>query len=151
MEISPEFHGTFWTTFEQHMWFHGIPRNSSKKINFHGTPCNFVQIQNSMEFHGTFCVLPSSMEFHGTFYIPEKSSMEFHKIIIFLNIVFGIWLTIRCYLAKISQQRYILHWFQYRNSYFEHPSVSENGARSAKIACCQYLISQPPPTVDMTL
>ena len=148
MELSPEFHGTFWTTFEQHLWFHGIP-------------WNFVQIQNSMEFHGTFSSLPSSMEFHGTFNSPKKSSMEFHGIpwnffwssmefhgipwnlinfifkkIIFLNIVFGIWLMIRCYLAKISQKRYKLHWFQYRNSYFEHPSVSENGTRSAKMACC---------------
>ena len=43
---------------------------------------------------------------------------------------------IRCYLAKISQKRYLLHWFQYRNSYFEHPSVSENSAKSAKMACC---------------
>ena len=34
------------------------------------------------------------------------------------------------------KSRYILHWFQYRNSYFEHPSVSENGTRSAKMACC---------------
>ena len=50
---------------------------------------------------------------------------------------------IRCYFAKISQKRYILHWFQYRNSYFEHPSVSGNGARSAKMACCykEYIIS----------
>ena len=46
------------------------------------------------------------------------------------------WLMIRCYLAKISQKRYILHWLQYRSSYFEHTSVSENGARSAKMACC---------------
>ena len=114
-----------------------------------------------MEFHGTFSTLPSSMEFHGTFNFPPKSSMKFHGIpwnffwssmefhgipwnlinfifkkIIFLNIVFGIWLMIRCYLAKISQKRYKLHWFQYRNSYFEHPSVSENGTRSAKMACC---------------
>ena len=117
---------------------------------------------NSMEFHGTFFEVPwNSMEFHGTFNFPQKSSMEFHGIpwnffwssmefhgipwnlinfifkkIIFLNIVFGIWLMIRCYLAKISQKRYKLHWFQYRNSYFEHPSVSENGTRSAKMACC---------------
>ena len=48
----------------------------------------------------------------------------------------GISLMIRCYLAKISQKHYIWHWFQYRNSYFEHPSVSENGAGSAKMACC---------------
>ena len=142
MELSPEFHGTFWTTFEQHPWFHGIP-------------WNFVQIQSSMEFHGTFSILPSSMEFHGTFNFPPKSSMEFHGTflkfhgipwnlinfifnkIIFPNIVFGIWLMIRCYLAKISQKRYILHWFQYYwNSYFEHPSVSENGTRSAKMAWC---------------
>ena len=47
---------------------------------------------------------------------------------------------IRCYLAKISQKRYKLHWFQYRNSYFEHPSVSENGTRSAKMACCYIYI-----------
>ena len=121
----------------------------------HGTPWKFVQIQSSMEFHGTFSIHPSSMEFHGTFNFPPKSSMEFHgtflkfhgipwnlinfifKKIIFLNIVFGIWLMIRCYLAKISQKRYILHWFQYRNSYFEHHlNVSKNGARSAKMACC---------------
>ena len=75
----------------------------------------------------------SSMEFHG---IPWKLINFILKKIIFLNIVFGIWLMIRCYLAKTSQKRYILHWFQYRNSYFEHPSVSENGTRSAKMACC---------------
>ena len=134
MELSPEFHGTFWTTFEQHLWFHGIP-------------WNFLPIQSSMEFHGTFSILPSSMEFHGIPWNFEFSPKKFHGIpwnlinfifnkIIFLNIVFGIWLMIRCYLAKISQKRYKLHWFQYRNSYFEHPSVSENGTRSAKMACC---------------
>ena len=127
--------------FEQHL------NNTCGSMQFHGIPWNFVQIQSSMEFHGTFSILPSSMEFHGTFNFPPKSSMEFHGIpgnlinyklkkIIFLNIVFGIWLMIRCYLAKISQKRYILHWFQYRNSYFEHASVSENGTRSAKMACC---------------
>ena len=141
--------------FEQHL------NNICGSMEFHGIPWNFVQIQSSMEFHGTFSTLPSSMEFHGTFSFPPKSSMEFHGIpwnffwsskefhgipwnlinfifkkIIFLNIVFGIWLMIRCYLAKISQKRYKLHWFQYRNSYFEHPSVSENGTRSAKMACC---------------
>ena len=151
MELSPEFHGTFWTTFEQHLWFHGIPWNLSNKtsssMEFHGIPWNFVQVQSFMEFHGTISILPSSTEFHGTFNFPKKSSMEFHGIpwnlinfivkkIIFLNIVFGIWLMVRCYLAKISQKRYILHWFQYRNSYCEHPGVSENGTRSAKMACC---------------
>ena len=140
--------------FEQHL------NNTCGSMEYHGIPWNFLQIQSSMEFHGTFSILPSSMEFHGTFNFPQKSSMEFHGIpwnffwssmefhgipwnlinfifkkIIFLNIVFGIWLMIRCYLAKISQKRYKLH-FQYRNSYFEHPSVSENGTRSAKMACC---------------
>ena len=141
--------------FEQHL------NNICGSMEFHGIPWNFVQIQSSMKFHGTFSTLPSSMEFHGTFNFPPKSSMEFHGIpwnffwssmefhgipwnlinfifkkIILLNIVFGIWLMIGCYLAKISQKRYKLHWFQYRNSYFEHPSVSENGTRSAKMACC---------------
>ena len=46
-----------------------------------------------------------------------------------------IWLaTIICYLAKISQKGYILHWFLYSNTYFEHPSDGKNGARSAKMA-----------------
>ena len=116
--------------FEQHL------NNICGSMEFHGIPWNFVQIQSSMEFHGTFSTLPSSMEFHGTFSFPQKSSMEFHGIpwnffwssmefhgipwnlinfifkkIIFLNIVFGIWLMIRCYLAKISQKRYKLHCF----------------------------------------
>ena len=148
--------------FEQHL------NNICGSMEFHGIPWNFVQIQSSMEFHGTFSTLPSSMEFHGIpwnlKFSPKKfhgipwNSMElflkFHGIpwnsmeldkfifkkIIFLNIVFGIWLMIRCYLAKISQKRYKLHWFQYRNSYFEHPSVSENGTRSAKMACCYIYI-----------
>ena len=66
------------------------------------------------------------MEFHGTWKI------SYLKKIIFLNIVFHIWLMIRCCLAKISQKRYILHWFQYRNSYFEHPSVSEKMAQGQR-------------------
>ena len=130
------------------MEFHGIlsrskvPWNSMELFPHSRVPWN------SMEFHGTFNFPPkSSMEFHGIPWNFFWSSMEFHGIpwnlinfifkkIIFLNIVFGIWLMIRCYLAKISQKRYKLHWFQYRNSYFEHPSVSENGTRSAKMACC---------------
>ena len=88
MEHSPEFHGIFWTIFEQHPWFHGIPWNLSNKtsssMEFHGIPWNFVQIQSSMEFHGTFAILPSSIEFHGiqwNFKFPPKvpwNSMEFH-------------------------------------------------------------------------
>ena len=130
------------------MEFHGIlsrskvPWNSMELFPHSRVPWN------SMEFHGTFSFpQKSSMEFHGIPWNFFWSSMEFHGIpwnlinfifkkIIFLNIVFGIWLMIRCYLAKISQKRYKLHWFQYRNSYFEHPSVSENGTRSAKMACC---------------
>ena len=133
------------------MEFHGIlsrskvPWNSMELFPHSRVPWN------SMEFHGTFNFPPkSSMEFHGIPWNFFWSSMEFHGIpwnlinfifkkIIFLNIVFGIWLMIRCYLAKISQKRYKLHWFQYRNSYFEHPSVSENGTRSAKMACCSWL------------
>ena len=62
MELYPEFHGTFWTTFEQHLWFHGIPWNLSNKTS------------SSMEFHG-FCPDPKfheilwnvchTPEFHG--------------------------------------------------------------------------------------
>ena len=123
MELSPEFHGTFWTTFEQHLWFHGIPWNLSNK-----TP-------SSMESHGILSRSKVPWNSMGLFLKFHRISVEFHgtrwiwylKKIIFLNIVVGIWLMIICYLAKISQKRYILHWFQYRNSYFKHPSVSENG------------------------
>ena len=81
-----------------------VPWNSLffPKKKFHGIPWN------SMERFW------SSMEFHGTWSI-------WYLKIIFLNIVVGIWLMIRCYLVKISHKRYIWHWFQYRNSYFEHP------------------------------
>ena len=88
---------------------------------------------NSMEFHGTF------LKFHG---IPWNLINFIFKKIIFRNIVFGLWLMIRCYVAKISQKLYILHWFQYLNSYFEHPSVSENGTMSAKMACCSFHLSK---------
>ena len=134
-----KFHWTFsrvpWN-FLNNIWTTPVvPWNSmeleQQNLMFHGIPWNFVQIQSSMEFHGTFSILPSSMEFHG---IPlNLINFIFKKIAFLNNIVFGIWFMIRCYLAKISQKRYILHWFQYRNSYFEHPSVSENGARSVKM------------------
>ena len=82
MELSPEFHGTFWTTFEQHPWFHGIPLNLSNKtessMEFHGilsgskVPWNFMELfpcsrvpWNSMQFHGTFN-FPQKVPFHGT-------------------------------------------------------------------------------------
>ena len=125
MELSPEFHGTFWTTFEQHPWFHGIPWNLSNKtsssMEFHGILSRCKVPWNSMELFPYSRVPSNSMEFHGTFNFPQKSSVEFHgtflkfygipwnlnfifKKIIFLNIVYGIWLMIRCYLAKISQK-----------------------------------------------
>ena len=137
--------------FEQHL------NNTCGSMEFHGILSRSKVPWNSMELFPYSRVPWNSMEFHGTFNFPPKvpwnsmelfwSSMEFQGIQrnlinfifqknIFLNIVFGIWLMIRCYLAKISPKRYILHWFQYRNSHFEHPSVSENGTRSAKIACC---------------
>ena len=74
MELSPEFHWTFWTTFEQHHWFHGIPWNSMEFCpdpKFHGIPWNFI---HTPEFHGipwnSILISPpiSSMEFHGTFW-----------------------------------------------------------------------------------
>ena len=45
-----------------------------------------------------------------------------------------------CYLSKISQKRYIDYWFQCRNSYLKHTSVSENVTRSTKMACC-YIVT----------
>ena len=98
MELAPEFHGTFWTTFEEHLWFHGIPWNSMEfcpDSKFHGFPWNFF---HTPEFHGiqwNFWFSPknvhgillnsmelfwSSMEFHGTFNFPPKMSMAFYWI-----------------------------------------------------------------------
>ena len=147
-----KFHGTFsrvpWN-FLNNIWTTPVvPWNS---MEFHGILSRSKVPWNSMELFPYSRVPWNSMEFHGTFTFPPKSSMEFHGIpwnlinfifkkIIFLNIVFGIWLMIRCYLAKISQKRYILHWFQYRNSYFEHPCISENGTMSAKMACCSMIV-----------
>ena len=92
MKLFPEFHGTFWTTFEQHLWFHGIQWNLSNRtpssMEFHGIPWNFVQIQSSMEFHGTFSILPSSMEFHGIINFPKKVPWNFLK---FHGIPWWIW------------------------------------------------------------
>ena len=74
----------------------------------------FCPDPSSIEFFGAFSIFPSSMGFQGTSNFP----MEFHDIGV------RIWLMIIYYFAKISRKRYILHWFQYRYSYFEHPSVS---------------------------
>ena len=140
IELSPELHGTFWTTFEQHLRFHGIPWNFSNKtsssIEFHGILSRSKVPWNSMELFPYTRVPWNSMEFHGTWLI------WYLKKVIFLNIVVGILLMSICYLATISQKRYILHLFQYCNSYFEHPSVSENGTRSEKMACC-YIYKSP--------
>ena len=116
-----------------------VPWNSmelqQQNPKFHEIPWNFVQIQSAVEFHGIVTLPARTMEFHG---IPWNliNLFFFFTKTIFLNIVVGIWLMLICYLAQISQKRHILHWFWYSNSYFEHPSVSENGTRSAKMACC---------------
>ena len=68
IELSPEFHGTFWTTFEQHLWFHRIPWNSMEFCpdpKLHGIPWNFF---HTPEFYGipwnSMELFWSSMEFH---------------------------------------------------------------------------------------
>ena len=123
MELSTEFHGTFWKTFEQHLWFHGIPWNLSHKtsssMEFHGILSRSNVPWNSVELFPYSRVPWNSIEFHGTYDFPHKSYMEFHGIflkfrgipwnlinlifkkIILLNIVVGVWLMIRCYLADI--------------------------------------------------
>ena len=152
-----KFHGTIsrvpWNFFNNIWTAPVVPWNSmeltQQSLKFHGIPWDFAQIQSSHEFHWTCFMLPSSlgipwksMDFLGTSDYPAKSSMEMTTLIfvksIFLNVVVGIWLMIICLLA-ISQKRYILHWFEYRNSYFEHPSVSENSTRSTKMASCIYI------------
>ena len=115
---------------QQNVKFHGILSRSMKLLPYSRVPWN------SMEFHGTFNFPPkfpygTFLKFHG---IPWNLINLIFKKIIFLNTVVGIWLMIICHLAKISKKRHILHWFRNRNSYFEHPSVSENEARSAKVA-----------------
>ena len=80
MELSPEFQGTFWTTVEQNLWFHGIPWNLSNKISssmeFHGILSRSKVRWNSMELFSYSRVPWNSMEFHGTFNFPQK----FHGI-----------------------------------------------------------------------
>ena len=60
-----KFHGTFWTTFEQHLWLHGIPWNLSNKtsssMEFHGILSRSKVPWNSIEL---FSILPSSVAFH---------------------------------------------------------------------------------------
>ena len=100
MELSPEFHGTFWATFK-HLGFHGIPQN----LKFHGIPRNVVLIQSSMEFHGTISLLPnkSSMEFNG---IPWKLiNLIFCQLINFD--IFYRWYVIAFLYAYIYMHTYI--------------------------------------------
>ena len=138
------FSNNIWTTFvvqcnsmelKQHkLKLHGILAWSKVPWNFFHTP----------EFHGIPCNFKFHKKFHGISWSSMErfwSSIEFHrnwwnwyKNIIFIDIVFGIRLVVMCYLAKISQICYIFYWFQYHNSYFEHSSVSENGASTAKMA-----------------
>ena len=76
MELSPEFHGTFLTTFEQHLWFHGIPWNLSNKtsssMEFHGILFRSKVPGNSRELFPYSRVPWNSMEFHGNFNFPQK-------------------------------------------------------------------------------
>ena len=115
-----------------------VPRNSmelkQQNRKFHGIPWNLSRSKvswNSMEFYGISNspekVPRNSMECHGT----NLMNLILQKSI-FLNIVVGIWLMTICCLAKISQNRNILHWFQYCNSYFEHPSVRANMAQGQR-------------------
>ena len=124
------FLNNIWTTLVVPWIPWNLSNETSSSMEFHEI---LSRSKVPKEVHGTFSILPSSMEFNG---IPWNFWFSQRQKIIFLSIVVGIWLMIRCHVAKISQKRYILHWFQYRNSYFEHPSVSENDARSAKMACC---------------
>ena len=96
----------------------------------------YKKIEFAYYSQGSISIQLSSMEIHG---IPwNLMIILILEIILFLNYVV-IWLIMICYLAKISQKRYIFRSFQYSYSYFEHHSVRENGTRSAKIAFCYYL------------
>ena len=158
MELSPEFHWTFWTTFEQHLLVHEIPWNLSNKtsssMEFHWILSRSKVPWNSMELFQYSRVLWNSMEFHGTSNFQKTSSMEFHGTFLsslefhgtpwnLINLIFKnkhiskycCWYFIDDYMlfGWNLTERYILHGFQYRNSYFEHPNASEND-RSAKMA-----------------
>ena len=112
---SMEFHGT-WATKPQVPWnsmefcpdpkFHGIPWNFCHTPEFHRIPWNSMELlifpqKSSMEFYG----IPwNFFKFYG---IPWNLINFTFKKIISINIVLGIWLMIRYYLAKISQKPYI--------------------------------------------
>ena len=108
-----------------------IPWNSMglRNINhspkeFHGISVRTKNPWNSIEFF----IFPSSIEFHETFVFQKKVPWISNLInliieeVMFLNIVLGI-MMIMCYLAKFSQEHYMLHWFQYHKTYFRHPIV----------------------------
>ena len=147
MKLPSEFHGTFRTTFEQHLWFNGI------QWNFRHLSLSFMEFRgilfgskSSKAFHGTFSIL-YPVEFHATFNFPKNvpwNTMKFqrtwsvwylrNKLFWIMFLVFG-WfrLKIVCYLAKFSQKYYQMHSFQYYNPTFGHSMASENWSRSAKM------------------
>ena len=89
MELAPEFYGTFWTTFEQHLLFDGIPWNLSNKtsgsMEFQGILSRSKVPWNSMELLIFQKNVPwHPMEFHGTWW-----NCYFKKIIL---LVFDWWL-----------------------------------------------------------
>ena len=110
MELFPEFHGIFFqTTFEQQLWFHGIPWNlTSSSMEFHGILSRSKVPWNSMELIPYSHTSWNSTENHGTSNFPEKApwnSMELDKFDIQRShipkyVFFGIWLMIMCYLTK---------------------------------------------------
>ena len=98
MGLFPEFHGIFFqTTFEQQLWFHGIPWNlSSSSMEFHGFffwDPKFHEIPSNLfhtpELHGiprkTMGHLIIQKKLHG---IPWKLINLIFKEVIFLKIVF---------------------------------------------------------------
>ena len=84
MELSLEFHGTFWTTFEQHLWFHGIPWNLSNKtsssMEFHGILSRSKVPWNSMELFPYSRVPWNSMELLIFSQKVPWNSMELDKL-----------------------------------------------------------------------
>ena len=103
--LSPEVHGTFWTTsFGQHLWFHGIPWNLSNKtsssMEFHRMLSRSKVSWNSKELF-PYSRLPwNSIEL---FTFPKK--VPWNSILV--NIVVDVWLVI-CYLATYCIDFYIV-------------------------------------------
>ena len=92
MELALAFHGPFWTTFEQHLWFIGNLWDVSNLLRI----LNFVQIENTMGFHETLFILPSSTEFH----IIPWNLWFFQKIL---------WIPWNLFMVPHSTKRYKFH------------------------------------------